>query len=269
MKKILADIQQIGANYKSIQSEFVFDSILQGNVSTNAYVDEKSDSTISMVWDMEQCVYFGGHSSNKEDYVEAVRFLKENILDEDTRDKLSMIKIYYETDEWEDILLEELRNFNAQIYWRSLYAHNFDEIPEQINADKGLSITNIDGQIIFSSKLANVHFLKKEIEKKWASKNRFVTHGFGYCAIKDKEILGWCTAEYLGNKTCGVGIQTVQEFQRQGVASILSEIFLKKCREKGLVPYWDTWKKNISSLSCAEKIGFRKVTDYKVVLALL
>lgn len=269
MKKLKDDIQQIGANYINLESRFIFDSLLQNNISAEAYEDEDKSSTITMLWDKEQCAYFGGHSPNKGSYSGAVRYLIQNILDEDTRDRLSMIKIYYETEDWEAILLEELKNFNAKIYWRSLYAHDFQSIPKVLENYKGINIRAMDEELLYNSKLANVHYLREELEKRWYSMDRFLEKGFGYYASRDGEILGWCTAEYLSDKCCGIGIETVQEFKRQGVASILSEMFLRKCREKGLVPYWDTWKSNVSSLSCAKKMEFHKVRDYKVVLALL
>jgi RimJ/RimL family protein N-acetyltransferase len=100
----------------------------------------------------------------------------------------------------------------------------------------------------------------------WGSAERFLATGFGYCAIVGRAIVGWCTAEYTSRRACGIGIETIPEYQNQGVATALGAAFVVACAGAGVVPYWDSWTSNLPSVRVAEKLGFRKAQEYEILV---
>jgi RimJ/RimL family protein N-acetyltransferase len=89
--------------------------------------------------------------------------------------------------------------------------------------------------------------------------------GFGYCALKDGSIAGFCTSEYLSNTSCGIGIETYEPYQKLGVAKAMTSRMLNYCMVMEKTPYWDCWKNNIASARTAEGMGFEKLADYDIV----
>ncbi|KRE37318.1 GNAT family N-acetyltransferase [Paenibacillus sp. Soil522] len=118
---------------------------------------------------------------------------------------------------------------------------------------------------ILQSSMENTSSLEHEIKGAWGTIEKFCDKGFGFCAHTDDLIVNWCTAEYLSQTSCGIGIETISEFQHKGIASKAVYHFVEKCRKLNLIPYWDSWKDNFPSVKVAEKQGFIKLLDYKVI----
>jgi RimJ/RimL family protein N-acetyltransferase len=66
----------------------------------------------------------------------------------------------------------------------------------------------------------------------------------------------WCTAEYVSRSLCGIGIATVPDFQRRGIATAAAVHFVEESLRRGLIPHWECNEQNFPSLRLAEKIGF-------------
>jgi RimJ/RimL family protein N-acetyltransferase len=225
------------------------------------YVDHISQPRISLVWDKGYNFYVGGIAATESDYAMAADFLREKFV----KEQIAGAKVYFASDEWQQVLLESLHDFTPNIYERSLFIHDFNTNPA-ISLDSSVLIKVIDKHIVDNKHLANVQFMIDEIVGGWGSTARFLERGFGCCAIADERVAGWCTAEYVSRHSCGIGIETVEEFQNQGIATAMASSFVDKCKLLNLMPHWDSWKNNIPSIRVAEKQGFQKVVDYKVVL---
>jgi RimJ/RimL family protein N-acetyltransferase len=88
--------------------------------------------------------------------------------------------------------------------------------------------------------------------------------------ISDRyEVVSWCTAEYVSPGQCGIGIETIEAYQRQGFAKVTANAFLQHALSLGWQMYWDTWQGNIASVHVAQNLGFRKLVDYSVLLVQL
>lgn len=88
--------------------------------------------------------------------------------------------------------------------------------------------------------------------------------GFGFCAHDAGTIMCWCTAEYVSEGRCGIGIETVPAYQGRGFAALTASAFVEHCAGLGVVSHWDSWSGNLASVAVAEKLGFRKIETYHV-----
>ena len=76
-----------------------------------------------------------------------------------------------------------------------------------------------------------------------------------------------CTAEYVSGGRCGIGIETVPAYQGRGIATLTASAFAGYCATWSITPHWDAWSSNLPSVVVAEKVGFRKVETYSVLVA--
>ncbi|MEO0534618.1 MAG: GNAT family N-acetyltransferase [Cyanobacteria bacterium P01_A01_bin.123] len=103
--------------------------------------------------------------------------------------------------------------------------------------------------------------LKSEIEWMWPSREKFCENGFGYVALLGESIIFWCTAEYVSTKKCGIGIETLQAYQNQGITTATAVHFVNYCLSHNITPYWECDSQNIGSIRVAKKIGFDRIQE--------
>lgn len=128
-----------------------------------------------------------------------------------------------------------------------------------------VSEVNADAEVLAG--LAGYPAVAAEIGSCWTSPDAFRRNGFGYCAHDGAAVLGWCTAEYVSPGRCGIGIETVEAYQRRGVATATAAAFLAHCAARGSTPHWDAWADNAPSLRVAAKLGFTLVERYPILVA--
>jgi len=252
------------AHFTAPFSYFVIESVIEGNTYGEIFVDKLDNPHITIVWDTKYSINCGG-CADKEVLKQAVEFIKSDILTYDVRQDRGIIKIMYENKEWEQAILEGVQGFNYEVYPRSVYRHELDHIPNFQCKDEGITIKKLDEELVNNNKLKNHEGLIEELTQMWGSVESFLSKGFGYCAITKDSIAAWCTGEYFSKAWCGIGIETYEEYQRQGIAAAATVEIIKHCKERNKTPHWDCWKNNIPSVKTAEKTGFQKLMDYEVV----
>lgn len=264
MKELKTNKNKFKDVYKSDIHSFVFDSIMEGNTPGQIFVDDIDNIAIFLIYE-GNCVYFGGEAEDESKYKEAISFFKENYLNESKRKELGIVKINYYPEVWENQLIEGLNGFKRKVLDRSLFKQELKHVPIVNRNDDNIIVKKIDNEVLENTSLGNLNSLIDEVEGMWGSVDSFVINGFGYCAILDENIISWCTAEYVSGNYCGIGIETIEAYEGKGVATIVANGFLKNCKEQNIIPYWDSWKENTPSVRVAEKNGFNKICDYRVV----
>lgn len=127
----------------------------------------------------------------------------------------------------------------------------------------GFSLRQID-QTLLSGGRENLAALKDEILGGWMSEVAFLDNGFGFAVVSESAVLSWCTGEYLSPGRIGIGIETVENCQGQGFATVVAAEFVRHALRLGLSPHWDCWTSNLASVRVAEKVGFRCPHNYVV-----
>jgi RimJ/RimL family protein N-acetyltransferase len=128
--------------------------------------------------------------------------------------------------------------------------------PGPLPEPDGVAFLPIDGSLLRTAGLANLDLVKREIGFMWPSEERFCRRGLGVAALVDRAIAGWCTAEYVGPRACGIGIETPEPFQRRGIAAAAARRLIRLTLARGLTPHWECDAENLPSVRLAEKLGF-------------
>ncbi len=88
-----------------------------------------------------------------------------------------------------------------------------------------------------------------------SSTQAYFKGGFGCAAVFDEAAVCWCTAEYVSDNRCGIGIETVADHQGNGIAT--ASRFVQMALDRQCAPHWECDGTNQASRSIAEKLGFR------------
>lgn len=266
MIKVKGKLEELKNMYNREETAFVIDSMIEGLTHSEVYVDNIEKPNIALVWDRGHCFYFGGEGIDDAKYYEAAEFFKKNLLTQEIKGELRAAKLYFTSERWERVLLDSLTEFKAATYPRTLFRHGFRDISEHINS--GSIIKEITKELLVDKEIGNIELMRDEIRSMWKLEKKFLKNGFGYCALEGENIVAWCTAEYVSRGACGIGIETLEDYQKRGIATELCLNFVNKCRKLNITPYWDCWTRNIPSVRVAEKAGFERVSDYKIVFVI-
>ncbi|QOR34378.1 GNAT family N-acetyltransferase [Clostridium sp. 'deep sea'] len=247
-------------NYTSLKRDFIFDSIFQGLTPAKVYVNNNNDNCLSIVQE-GVAYYFGGFSKNESEYQAVIDFYINTLVEKRTH-KYHIAKIFFSSLKWKNLLLSKLSSYNIKLVNYNLYQHSLENIPKQQACN--YNIVAIDKQLL-QKELKHKAGLVAELNYMWGSVAGFLNNGFGSCTVDNQTITGWCTAEYVSDKNCGIGIETVEQYQKQGIAYNNACNLLKMCKEKKLTAHWDCWDSNMGSVKTAEKCGFNKILSYKII----
>lgn len=248
--------------FAPLKMDFVFDSMIAGLTPAEAFVGE-GETPMAVIWEGHS-VFFGGESDNPDEYHQAARFFAEDMLTPATKEELGVVKLAFTSESWKGALLQAFDKSDPGVFGRVLFRHALQTLPQPGALPEGFSIREISESLLGGS-LENSEGVIDEVSQMWGSPQRFLQEGFGFCAVQGSVIAGWCTAEYRSRNACGIGIETVEAYQRQGIATAMAAEMVKKCRQVGVTPHWDSWKRNTPSVRVAEKCGFEKAHDYDVV----
>ena len=79
--------------------------------------------------------------------------------------------------------------------------------------------------------------------------------------------VGWCLAEYHYQSHYELGIETMEAYRRQGIATHVASAVITRAFAEGATEIgWHCWASNIPSIATALKLGFQKELEYPVIL---
>jgi GNAT superfamily N-acetyltransferase len=166
---------------------------------------------------------------------------------------------------WQHVFEQVLPEQATTVSWRHLYRLRglssliAGPLPENIVAGR------IDESIFGDSSLVNRQLLLEEVHSESPSLEYFFRQNFGFWARDGYKLVGWCLAEYHYEGRYELGIETIEAYQRKGIATYLASTVIRHAFAQGATEIgWHCWAANIPSRTTALKLGFEKVLDYPV-----
>jgi RimJ/RimL family protein N-acetyltransferase len=175
-----------------------------------------------------------------------------------------MYVLYAASDAWAPLIEETLASRGPIPAPRQYWAISTQEQREIPPLPDGYRITAVDEVVRHETGLAHLDELIKEIESEHASLEAFRKESFGVCALyQEREIAGWCLAEYGNTERCEVGIETQPEHRRRGLGTAMTVALVAQARARGLSQIgWHSYTRNVPSVRTARKAGLHKVCDH-------
>lgn len=248
------DLHRVRHLFSAEHLALVIDAVIAGNSPASLWADDLATPRTVLAWDGAHCVYLVGEPGNGD----ACRELFEREIAPTGR---GMFKLYATEAAASAVFA------GHALSWRERVLYRGDRLavagwPRGVPA--GFRISAINDQ--FPDDLGNFAEVAAEIGSCWNSMADFRRAGFGFCAHDSSTIVCWCTAEYVSDGQCGIGIETVAAHRGRGFATQTASAFVEHCAERGVVPHWDAWSSNLESVAVAKKLGFRKIETYSVLV---
>ncbi len=243
------------------------EAIIAGHSKGTVWTDDAPCLCAALVWDQAHCYYFGGDETNSLFNDQLKKTLTDFVIPDSIARGRRVFKLYYSSKGWEDFLPTLFGGLKLSKRARSFYAlSDFNLLDTDRYSREDVRIEQVRDIITRRARHGNVDCVCEEILSTWPTLDEFLSGGFGYCIIEENDIVCWCLSEYVSGHKCGIGIETLEQHQKRGFATLAATKFVNHCVSHGITPYWDSWADNIGSVRVAEKVGFRKTGEYAVFL---
>lgn len=88
----------------------------------------------------------------------------------------------------------------------------------------------------------------------------YLNRGIGYCVIHEKRIVAAATSMAQCSKAIDIEIETIPEYRRRGLGTVVGAKLVLHCLENGIEPKW--LAANSESACLAEKLGYSRGETY-------
>jgi len=247
-------------------------AIIEKTIKGKIWVDDLSKPTIALYWDGIRRLYLVGDYTNNKKNDKIGIIVRDQILASGTKRKLTQWTFHFEPFEWKEHIHEMIVDYLPLDDTRLCYQFEKDKCTLQENWKQSLR----DGHLL---ELVDEDFLDNYVNAKnfkdihyelgsWMSHEVFFQEGFGFCIIDNMKIAAWCMGEYVSPrmKRIEIGIETYQEYQKQGFATLTGSALVKHALKNGFeLIGWHCWERNVASAKTAEKIGYKLKKKYPVI----
>lgn len=236
-------------------------TVLAGILPGRIYVDHPaSPETVILIPSNQHRIYVCGEPSPGL-FADVMHLLFKESLAESYR-----FVVYYDTaNPWQRTLEQVLQQQESFSDWRQFYRLREPSSPVASSLPEQITIHRIDEDMVKDSALVNRDLLLEEIRSESPSLEHFFRHNFGFCARDDHRLIAWCLAEFHYQGRYELGIETIEAYQRRGIAThLVSAVIRHAFAQEGTEIGWHCWATNTPSVTTALKLGFEKVLDYPV-----
>ncbi|MBI1299406.1 GNAT family N-acetyltransferase [bacterium] len=257
---MIEEISQIHVDsirFPGRQLEMVLTSIAEGNTNGRLWrIAGADESALYLLWDQGNNVFYIAGDVD----MTTVQATAALIQSEIRESAIQRGRVYFKVNTLSTALTAAIPDLFPQIHLHEMnklfYRFEQTAAPRFSAAVDGVRYQRIDADFLAQATYENIDAVKAETAWMWASSAAFHAHGFGYVAVKEDTIVCWCTAEYVSERMCGIGIETVPEFQNKGIATATAAHFVDECLRRRIVPHWECDGQNVGSMRVAEKVGF-------------
>lgn len=244
--------------------DLLLSSIQEGNSPAQIWVDDTSRLNSVFMWDKANNVfYLSGDEKNHHFNDEVAMLLNRQVIPNLRFKHRTQFRLRTSSQAWSNQVPTIFKNVGLRKGQYAFFTYRGqvkleweDKIPVHFK------LLPIDRNVLYPSQYENAEAVNHEIRNMWPSIPRFLEYGFGYVLITHKTIVSWCTSEYVSRYKCGIGIETLREYQNRGLATLLASAFVDHSQRKHVEPFWECNVENLASRRVAEKVGFVKEYSY-------
>jgi RimJ/RimL family protein N-acetyltransferase len=236
---------------------------LAGESTADLYVDDSAGPQAALLILWNHRIYLAGTPGNAAFSQDFASLLHDRYMPKGKEWQPFGFAIDFTSSLWEDSLASlfpDMDSLRAEHQYYSLHLRT-SILPPSL--PEGFVLRKVDEALLAQSSLGNYQSLVEEIHSESASVDDFLQHKFGYCVQYGQDLVGWCLSEYNHGNQCELGIETLEGFQRRGLAATTAQATMAYAQAKGMSKIgWHCWKANIPSSSLARKLGFEHVEDH-------
>jgi hypothetical protein len=163
--------------------------------------------------------------------------------------------LIFASDGWEE-LLEEIhtgRFTGMQRYAFTSEKLDVEYLSKLAQIPNGFRLKQMDLKLAHQLAAENSEFSADHLLN-FDSPEDFITRGFGFCLLDGDQIVSVATTFAICNTGIEIQINTRENYQRKGLATVVAARLLLHSLQKNLDPNWDA--ANQRSARLAEKLGY-------------
>ena len=238
---------------------------LAGEAPAELFVDDPlaPQAALLILWNRR--IYLAGAPENAAFAQAFARLLSERFVPLATDEKPCNCTIVYTPAAWEETLptlFADIENGRAEREYYRLQLRQSAALPV---LPEGFRLRSVDEALVAETMLLHHQELLAEMCSEAPSVPDFLRHRFGFCLQYGQELVGWCLSEYNHAGACELGIETIEAFQRRGLATAVALATIAHAQSQGITSIgWHCWKRNVASSNLAQKLGFEKIEEFPV-----
>ncbi len=120
--------------------------------------------------------------------------------------------------------------------------------------------------VLFEQKNLQIPSRVKATLEKWSMIEDQRFQDYGYVVVHQNQIVSWATVDFVSSGAGDLGFETLPDFQRRGLGSMVAAVVLKHGLEMGIDIHWTCANDNIGSLRTAVKLGLEYERGYTMYL---
>ena len=244
--------------------------VINRDIKGQIWVDNVSNPQTAMMIDNIWVIYLLGDPNNKQFNIEAGEIIRNYIFPNQIADKEVHREwiIDYFLEEWKAKIDTELKLTNW--FEVELWHYKLGELKQFNWRDQikgGYEVIQVNGEFLAKTYLKNHSNITNWIYQRWKNEQDFFERGFCFCLVKnDKKIVSWAMSDWSTQNYIIMGIETDENYREQGFAAIVTYAAAEYCRSKMIDLRWFCSGQNIGSWKTAEKVGFQKIKEQKIII---
>jgi RimJ/RimL family protein N-acetyltransferase len=258
------DFERVRPLFRKMDIHLPLQAILAGNVDAPIYVDNTLHPQIALTWTGHR-FYLAGAPGNSQLIAAARQVFWEKFALRAKKADLDSYMVSYPSERWEGMIKAMLLGQDPIKSSREYYAYKASKFDWRAQLPPDMLLRQVDAALLSERRWKNLEFLTEEMVSERPTVDEFLAKSFGVCLVSSDEIIGWCLSEYNTGHRCEVGIATRSDYQRQGLATLMTAAFVDLARSKDVARVgWHCNATNAASARTALRAGFEKVADYPV-----
>jgi RimJ/RimL family protein N-acetyltransferase len=234
------------------------DATLDGVNPGSVYTDDPGNPQGALMFSVEG-TFLAGNPDNGV-FNAAVRRTFHRLLLED--DEVSVLFVGVNPAGWRD-RLPDLFPSRPLTIQRQHYVCTALAVDWRARVPEGFAVRRIDRALLDTPGLQVPEHIRGWLAWNWGSTLAFLMRGFGFCTVYGDRVVSWSICDCASGNACEIGIHTLPEFRRRGLATVTAAAAVDYALSHG----WDRvgWHcdaNNPGSIRTAITAGFRHERDY-------
>ena len=244
-----------------LDHHLILHSIIQGKTSAQVYVNHTQKPTAAFLWKRGKAWLLGSPTDPFNN--ELLEVLDNSYFQVIREQEADYFRLHYD-ERWGSVLDSVFLGLKREEYPRSYYHMDARGKKWDVNPPTGIRIMEIDKDLL-ASNYRNLSRVKDEMVSERDSVAEFLEKSFGCVALDGDELVSWCMSEYNTGNRCELGIETIERYQRRGLATQVARAVIGRAVRQGVHNIgWHCQKRNEPSVWTALKIGFKHGFDYPI-----
>ena len=240
----------------------VLDNINPGR----CFVDDLGIPQTAFLFSSEGC-YLAGNPQNP-DFNHALNqaIFSRSILGEDVKE----LGFVLASDAWVESLVHIFSPHTPIAFTRRHYVCKGLAPDWQSHLPEGFTVCRITSELLNRPGIKISDHVYGWMRNNWGTTSWFLERGFGFVTVHGEEVVSWSLADCISGSRCEIGIRTVPNYRRRGLATVTAAASVDYALSHGFsMVGWHCDDENLGSIGTAEKVGFTKERNYTMYDLLL